>query len=164
MSKRRDKETSRGRNEPFPVTHWTDILDARSDKEPQRQAALEDLLTKYWRPVYCYLRSKGHAKEASKDLTQDFFHEVVLGRGLIQNADRERGRFRTFLLTALDRYPDNVHRAGKTKQRMPKGGLVNLDAIGELNVPEPVRYTSPAEAFDGSSTVPFCSALVLWRL
>ncbi len=150
MPKRRDKETSRGRNEPFPVTHWTEIFTARSDKHPRRQAALQELLTTYWKPVYCYLRSKGCEKEAAKDLTQGFFYEVVLNRRLIQRADRTKGRFRTFLLTALDRYAANVHRARKTKQRMPKGGLVRLDAIDALNVAEPMDYTSPAEAFDYS--------------
>jgi DNA-directed RNA polymerase specialized sigma24 family protein len=148
MSRRHDKETSRGRPEPFPVTHWTEIFDARSDNEPRRQAALEDLLTTYWKPVYCYLRSKGHDKEASKDLTQGFFHEVVLGRNLIQNADRERGTFRTFLLMALERYAVSAQRAEKAKRRMPEGGLVRLEGIEELSMPDAVHRGAPHEVFD----------------
>lgn len=132
----------------FHTTHWTEILSARSEDEPRRRAALAELLGRYWKPVYCYLRSRGHAHETAKDLTQGFFHEVVLGKGLVQRAHRARGRFRTFLLKCLDRYVANVHRAEVTKQRMPEGGLVSLEEMDGLTVPEPVHYTTPSEIFD----------------
>ena len=143
-----DKPTTRGGNEPFPVTHWTEILAARSDSEPRRQAALEELLTAYWKPVYCYLRSKGHEKEASKDLTQGFFHEVVLGRDLIQRADRAKGRFRTFLLKALGEYAASVRRADKAKKRLPEGGFLPLEGIDTLGIPELTYCRTPQEVFD----------------
>jgi hypothetical protein len=72
----------------------------------------------------------------------------VLGKGLVQWAHRARGRFRTFLLKCLDRYVANVHRAAVTKQRMPEGGLVSLEEMDELTVPDPVHYTTPSEIFD----------------
>lgn len=146
--KRNGEATASGGLEPFPVTHWTDVFDARSDNEPRRQAALEGLLTTYWKPVYCYLRSKGHDKEASKDLTQGFFHEVVLGRDLIQNADRARGKLRTFLLMALERYAVSTQRAETAKRRMPEGGLVRLEWIEELSMPDTVHRGAPHEVFD----------------
>ncbi len=149
MSKRGSKTTAGGPDRAFRTTHWTEIFDARSDDEPRRHAALEELLGRYWRPVYCYLRSKGHDGEAAKDLTQGFFHEVVLGRGLIQQANRARGRFRTFLLTALDRYATSLHRAEKAKRRMPQGGLVRLEGIDGLNVPEPATLALLALGFAG---------------
>jgi DNA-directed RNA polymerase specialized sigma24 family protein len=132
----------------FRTTHWTEILSARSEDEPRRRAALAELLGRYWKPVYCYLRSRGHAHETAKDLTQGFFHEVVLGKGLVQRAHRARGRFRTFLLKCLDRYVANVHRAEVTKQRMPEGGLVSLGEINEVNSLEQLHYTTLTEIFD----------------
>jgi len=148
MSKRHDKSNAGRWNGAFQTTHWTEIFDARSGDEARRQATLRELLTRYWKPVYCYLRSKGYDNEEAEDLTQGFFHEVVLGRGLIQQADRSRGRFRTFLLKALDRYATDVLRTEKRKRRMPEGGLVRLEGTDWLSVPEPVHYTTPVEVFD----------------
>jgi len=148
MSKGTDQTTSEGWDGAFHTTHWTHIFKVQSGDERLQRAALEDLLARYWKPVYCCLRSKGHAHEEARDLTQGFFHEIVLGKGLIQKADRARGRFRTFLLKALDRYSANVHRAQKARQRMPKGGLVRLEGLTELNIPEPIHRATPVEVFD----------------
>lgn len=132
MGRYADKTTTVRGGVAFRTTPWTDILDARSDDESGRQAAIEELLGMYWKPVYCYLPCKGHDHEAAKDLTQGFFHEVVLSRGLIQRADRTGGRFRTFLLKALWDYAASVRRAEKAKRRMPEGGLLRLDSMDEL--------------------------------
>jgi RNA polymerase sigma-70 factor (ECF subfamily) len=114
----------------------------------QQDEILEELVGMYWKPVYCYLRCKGYDRDDAKDLTQGFFHEIVLRRGLIQQADQRKGRFRMFLLTALSRYVTSAHRAEAAKQRMPEGGLIYLGEIDALSVPEPVHYRSPVEAFD----------------
>jgi len=148
MSERGHKTTAGGREGVFHTTHWTEIFEARSEDEPRRQAALEELLGSYWKPVYCWLRRKGHPQEEAKDLTQGFFHEVVLRHGLIRQADSAKGRFRTFLLTALEHYAVSVHRAERAKQRTPDGGLIRLEGIDGLNVPEPAQCGSPEEAFD----------------
>lgn len=148
MARSFSKITTGGYDAAFHTTHWTDIFAARSRDEPRRQAALRELLERYWKPVYCYLRSKGYDREDAKDLTQGFFCEIVLGRGLIQQADRAKGRFRTFLLKALGRYVANVQRADQAKQRMPEGGLVRLEGISGRNVPEPLHFGTPPEIFD----------------
>lgn len=132
----------------FPTTHWTEIFKASSDDEPRRQEALAELLARYWRPIYCYLRCKSCAHEAAEDLTQSFFKDVVLGRGLFQQADRARGRLRTFVLAALDRYRVGVHRAEVRKQRMPEGGLLRLEGIERLKIPDAVQSATPVEVFD----------------
>jgi len=137
-----------GRDGVFHTTHWTQIFRARTLDEAARRTTLEELLARYWKPVYCYLRRKGQDNEAAKDLTQGFFQEVVLGRGLIQRAESSKGRFRTFLLTALDHYVTSVHRAEVAKKRRPDDGLVSLDGIGAPNVPEPMRAASPERAFN----------------
>jgi len=148
MSNRERNATTDQPKQAFRTTPWTDILDVRSHDESRRNVALGDLLGRYWKPVYCYLRCKGYERETAKDLTQGFLHEIVLTRGLIQRADRAKGRFRTFLLKALREYVVSVHRAETAKQRMPEGGLIRLEGIGELTVPELIHCTSPREAFD----------------
>jgi DNA-directed RNA polymerase specialized sigma24 family protein len=148
MSKRRDKETSRGWNEPFPTTHWTDILEVSSGDKPRRLLALEKLALRYWKPVYYYLRCKGNGHEDAKDLTQGFFHEVVMGRHLVEQATREKGRFRTFILTALERYAVSAHRVERAKQRLPEGGLVRLEGLDSWDSPSLLHYTTPGDAFD----------------
>lgn len=124
-------------DDAFHTTHWTQIFDAGSQGQPQGQAALHELLSQYWKPVYHHLCAKGYDREEAKDLTQGFFYEIVLGRDLIQLADRSKGRFRTFLLTALDRYATDSRRTGKRKKRRPEGGIINLDDVDWLSVPDP---------------------------
>ncbi len=85
----------------FLTTHWSLIEDSKSDDDRSR-ALIGLLLDRYWKPVYFYLRRKGHNNEEAKDLTQGFFHEIVLNRGLIQRADKAKGRFRSFILHALE--------------------------------------------------------------
>ena len=87
-----------GETETFLTTHWSLIEDVQSRGDKDR-ALIGLLLGKYWKPVYCYLRRKGYDNEQAKDLTQDFFHEVVLSRDLVRRADQSKGRFRSFLLT-----------------------------------------------------------------
>ncbi len=143
-----NKTTAGGANGAFQTTHWSEFLEARSGDEGHRQRTLGELLSRYWKPVYCYLRCKGFDREDSKDLTQGFFHKVVLGRGLFERADRAKGRFRTFLLTCLNRYVAKIQRAGRAKRRVPEGGLVSLEHVDWLNVPEPAHCTTPSEVFD----------------
>ncbi len=142
-----DRTSMGGPGRRFETTRWTEILRARAGDETDRRALLEDLLRRYWKPVYGYLRRKGHGNADAKDLTQGFFHEVVLGRGLVRQADREKGRFRTFLLTALDRYVADVQRAGMARKRRPEGGLLHLDQVEDENFDAETTFASPEEAF-----------------
>ena len=68
--------------------------------------SLEALCCQYWFPVYATVRRSGHDAEAAKDLTQGFFAKL-LEKQWLAAADREKGRFRTFLITALKRYMAN---------------------------------------------------------
>jgi DNA-directed RNA polymerase specialized sigma24 family protein len=145
---RTDETAGENKRGTFPSTHWTHILKARSCDEPTRQLALEELLAAYWKPIYCHIRCKGYTTDEAKDLTQGFFSEIVLGRGVIERADYKRGRFRTFLLRCLNRYLTDVFRTERTKRRMPAGGLVCLETVNWAKAPEPVRHTTALEAFD----------------
>ncbi|MHC4511121.1 MAG: RNA polymerase sigma factor, partial [Planctomycetota bacterium] len=117
-----------GPGEAFLTTHWTLIQEIKSGEDKDR-ALIGLMLERYWKPIYCYLRRKGYDNESAKDLTQGFLHEVVLNRGLVQKADRSRGRFRSLLLTALNRYLVNVKEGETARTRIPPDKLVSLDVV-----------------------------------
>jgi len=137
-----------GSDRRFPSTHWTAIRDMDPADEGQSQRVIGDLLGNYWKPVYCYLRRRGHNNEEAKDLTQGFFQEVVLGRELIQRADPARGRFRTLILTALNHYLANVHRGQTARKRIPRHKLVPLEQTDGSELPQVVREITCEESFN----------------
>ena len=137
-----------GIREAFLTTHWSIIESADSDDQDQNRALIGVLLKRYWKPVYCYLRRKGYDNEQAKDLTQRFFHEVILGRGLIEKADKSKGRFRSFLLMALNRYLINVKYEESAQKRIPKDKLVPLDIVDLPELPYKVEQASPEESFN----------------
>src|SRR5262245_27547011 len=87
----------------FLTTHWSMILAAGGPIDQARSEALESLCRAYWYPLYAYIRRAGNPPEDAKDLTQGFFSQL-LEKGTLSQAERERGRFRTFLLSALKNY------------------------------------------------------------
>lgn len=143
----KDETAAGGPNESFETTVWTDLLNVRTDDEGRRNALLDQLIRRYWKPIYCYLRRKGKTNEQAKDLTQGFFCDVVLGRGLAEQADQSRGRFRTFLLTALDRYVTSAHRAETAQKRRPPSGLIYIDDAESVEWPAAGTAT-PEQAFN----------------
>ncbi len=114
MAKPRDATSLGGEERTFPPTEWTWLL-----HHPRREAVLAELCRKYWKPVYCYLRSMGLGNEEAKDLAQGFFTDKVLGQDLVQKADREKGRFRSFLLRSVHNYAISVKRGDKPHQSLP---------------------------------------------
>ena len=126
----RDQTDMGGTRGAFLTTHWSLIEDAQAGSNKDG-SLIGILLRTYWKPVYCYLRHKGYNNEEAKDLTQDFFHEVVLNRHLAGRADQDKGRFRSFLLYALNQYLINQDRDQRTQKRIPREKLASLD-MGEL--------------------------------
>lgn len=105
-----------------------------------------ELIKAYWKPVYCYLRGKGQTNEAAKDLTQGFFQDVVLEGDLVERADAQKGRFRWFLLAALDQYVQRQNRRKTAKKRTPTGPLLSLDTIDSYDM-KAVQGLTPEQAF-----------------
>ena len=100
----------------FCTTHWTLICTARDPGDPACAAALETLCREYWYPLYAFVRRRGYSADDAQDLTQEFFHKL-LSHDYLQAADRERGRFRTFLLLAMKRFLINEwQKAGRQKR------------------------------------------------
>ncbi len=135
MPKYRDNTSIGGAQEHFLTTHWSEVFSARTTDEDRRKIVIESLLQRYWKPIYCFIRRKGYSNEVSKDLTQGFFCEIVLNSSLIQRADKAKGKFRTFLLTALDCFLADTHRKEKARKCSPPTPLVSLqiDDMPELS-------------------------------
>ena len=137
-----------GARDEFLTTHWSVIEDVTLSEDDKNRALTGFLIESYWKPVYFYLRRRGYGNEQAKDLTQGFFHEVVLGRKLIARADRTRGRFRSFLLVALNRYVIDVQEGRAAGKRIPQNKLISLDKVGLPDVPEPLAGLSAEDSFN----------------
>jgi len=137
-----------GTGQVFLTTHWSIIEDATSDDQDKNRALIDLLLKRYWKPVYCYLRRQGYGNEQAKDHTQGFLHEVVLRRGLIEKADRSKGRFRSFLLMALKRYLIDVKHKQTARKRIPQDRLVPFDKVDPLELPQTVAESTPEDSFN----------------
>ncbi len=136
-----------GACETFLTTHWS-LIEGVKAGERGGEALMNSLLQQYWRPVYCYLRRRGYDNERAKDLTQGFFQEIVLGRGLIRRARRDKGSFRKFLLTALEHYLRSSHRKETASKRRPAGKKVPLEQIDPDILDEPTQQLTAEESFN----------------
>ena len=80
--------------------------------------ALEELCRTYWYPVYSFIRRSGNGPDQAEDLTQGFF-EMVLSKDLFPRAEQEKGRLRSFLLRAVQRF---VGHEREKQQALKRGG------------------------------------------
>ncbi len=131
----------------FESTDWTELFGSDSKDTDAHRDSAEKVLARYWKPVYLYLRRKGYDNETGKDMTQGFFHEIVIGRDLVGKADRLKGKFRTYLLTALDRYIVSVYRARSAGKRKPAGVVIRWHELEESGGQVPAIGSSPADSF-----------------
>lgn len=136
-----------GAEEHFQKTPWSLVYSARTQHDTRRRLLLEELSKTYWKPVYCYVRKKGYANEAAKDLTQSFFCEIVLGRDLLRSADPTKGRLRTFLLVALERYLASSLRHASRLKRGSQAVHVPLDGSDQAAFDVPDSLPNPDQAF-----------------
>ena len=102
--------------------------------------AIARLCQTYWYPLYSYARRRGHSREDSQDLTQEFLARL-LEKNWVANADRNRGRFRSFLLSAMKHFMADEWDKATAKKR---GGGVPLLAL-ELNAAETRFLREPAD-------------------
>lgn len=114
----------------FPTTLWTEIRLAQDGGNESARVAIARLIEDYWQPVAGFLRCKGLPQEEAEDLTQDFFTHF-LEKDIVRYVDRDRGRFRNFLLTAVSRYWAEKRRRASWRNR-PR---VHLDARDNENRP-----------------------------
>ncbi|NLS92101.1 MAG: sigma-70 family RNA polymerase sigma factor [Planctomycetaceae bacterium] len=119
---------NRSNYEPFPTTMWSLVKPPEEGDEEQHRATMERLAAGYWRPVYCFIRSRGYSASRAEDLTQEFFLQL-LDRDWIRRADRQRGRFRTFLLTILVRFLSDQGPNRAPRQRQFDTRMVPISSL-----------------------------------
>ena len=120
----------------LPPTQWSFVAYAARCREDD-PTALGDLLSRYLPALKAHLvLKKGMKAEHAEDILQGFIADKVIEKNLLAEANRKKGKFRTFLLTALDRYALNQLRNETAKKRRPRE-LLSLDAEGAeaLTVP-----------------------------
>jgi len=111
-------------NKRFKTTQWSVVRAGWDSADPiLRHEALTTLCRTYWRPVYDYIRCRGNDAESARDLTQGFFTQF-LDKEYGKKADRELGKFRSFLLTCVKRYLADER--DRVQARKRGGGLTIL--------------------------------------
>ena len=118
----------RSRNEEpgvFPTTIWSNVIFARGDGGAADEM-LSGLCQSYWYPIYAFVRRHGHNVHDAQDLTQDFFARII-HKDYLSQADPKKGRFRSFLLTALKWHLANEWNKGLTIKRGGAATILSLD-------------------------------------
>jgi RNA polymerase sigma-70 factor (ECF subfamily) len=103
---------------------------------PHSQDALEKLCRNYWFPIYAFIRRNGRAPHDAQDLTQEFFARFLETNSIVR-ADPSRGKFRTFLLSALKNFLTDAHRKANAWKR---GGGFQIVSIEETDAEERYRF------------------------
>jgi DNA-directed RNA polymerase specialized sigma24 family protein len=135
--------------EGFATTNWSLVL-AVMDTTPARASdALEQLCGRYWFPVYASIRRLGNDVQQAEDLTQGFF-EFAIEQRLLQRAQRDRGRFRSFILTSLNNFLHNHHDRATAAKRGGRCGIVRFDEADaeKILASEPIQTGAPGDSFD----------------
>jgi RNA polymerase sigma-70 factor (ECF subfamily) len=124
----------------YPSTRWS-VVCAAGGEGAEARAALAWLCERYWEPLRAHVRRRGFSPEDAEDLTQDFLVSVVHGE-VVPRADRERGRFRTFLLACLD------HQLGHARARRAAAKRGGGAAAAELQEGDAAVDDDPSRGFD----------------
>ena len=137
------------RHPAFVTTHWSVVLAAGRGDTTRARDALARLCQTYWYPLYAYVRRRGHSPHDAQDLTQEFFTRLLERRSLA-GADPNRGRFRSFLLTAMNHFLVNEWQKARAQKRGGGGRILSLDlaAAEERFDLEPADNSSPDKVFE----------------
>ena len=133
----------------FRTTSWTLVLAAGAKGTPTSQEALAQLCRAYWQPIYVFIRRKGHSPDQAQDLTQGFF-AVLLEKNYLADADRQRGRFRSFLLTSVKHFLANEW---DRSHALKRGGFQDSIPIDPVEAetwyaPQAVEQQTPGTLFE----------------
>jgi RNA polymerase sigma factor (sigma-70 family) len=137
-----------GGGEPrvFATTRWSIVLSAGGSGSEERKArdALAELCRTYWRPIFSFVCGRGYSAEDAQDLTQDFF-VMILGDNWLQQADPNRGRFRSLLLKSLQNFLINAAHRTRAQKR---GGEVKFVSWDDWRAEAPSEISNSTEAHD----------------
>ncbi len=110
----------------FATTHWSVVAAAGRCSSPQAREALATLCRTYWYPLYVFIRRQGFSPDESQDLTQEFFARL-LEKHFLAHVDQEKGRFRSFLLTACKHFLSNARDRVRAKKRGGGRERISID-------------------------------------
>src|SRR6185436_19155055 len=138
-----------GAGHQFATTHWSLVLRAGRPDEAASAEALDKLCRAYWFPLYAFARREGSGPEDAQDLTQEFFSRL-LARNYLQMADRNRGRFRSFLLSSFKHMMANERRNASRQKRGGDAVIFSLDETEaeERYQLEPTDNATPDRLFE----------------
>jgi RNA polymerase sigma factor (sigma-70 family) len=133
----------------FQPTRWSLVTAASQPDSTEARAALASLCEAYWYPVYAFLRRRGYDRDRSKDLTQELFAQLIEKRSF-EVADKERGRFRSFLLACLRHLLSHEY---KKEHAVKRGGDYTFIPLDEVLAEkrygaEPADEMSPEKLFE----------------
>ncbi len=133
----------------FATTHWSVVLAAGDPSTANAQTALEALCRTYWYPLYAYVRRKGYNLHDAQDLIQEFFARL-LGRNYLSVADRNRGKFRSFLLGSLEHFLAREWTKARAQKRGGGQAAFSLDEreAEDRYLVEPAHELTPERIFD----------------
>jgi RNA polymerase sigma factor (sigma-70 family) len=136
------------RRQQFDTTHWSVVLAARGESA-EAQVALENLCRVYWYPLYAFVRRQGHSPEDAEDLIQGFFARLLQRKDL-ESVQRERGRFRSYLLVSLKHFTLNEQLRARAEKRGGGQPLISLDEVEAEKrfAQEPVDNSTPEKIFE----------------
>jgi DNA-directed RNA polymerase specialized sigma24 family protein len=144
-----DPETTPREAERFATTHWSLVIAAGQPESSESSDALVELCSTYWYPLYAFVRRQGYQAQDAQDLTQGFFAKL-LEKNYIGAADRQRGRFRSFLLIALKHYLSNQRGYARSQKRGGGRPLISLDfeSAEQRYRHEPADMMTPERLFE----------------
>jgi RNA polymerase sigma-70 factor (ECF subfamily) len=136
-------------NPNFTTTNWSVVLEAGQTDCDRAARALEELCVRYWYPVYGYVRRRGSTPHEAKDLTQAFFVHLLQNETL-KKIDRQKGKFRSFLLTATTNFLANEWDKRQSLKRGGQHQIISIDdtEAEELYRQEPSAALSPENLYD----------------
>lgn len=133
----------------FVTTHWSVVVTAGRSDTTRAHDALANLCQTYWFPLYTYVRRRGHSPEDAQDLTQEFFARL-LERNWVANANQEKGRFRSFLLSAMNHFLADEWDKARAQKR--GGGVpavpLQFDTAETRYGVEPADNATPEHSFE----------------
>jgi RNA polymerase sigma-70 factor (ECF subfamily) len=133
----------------FATTHWSLVVAAGGNDSQQAHQALAELCAAYWHPLYAYVRRLGYDVNQAQDLTQGFFTRL-LEKDYLRAVDRERGKFRTFLLASFRHFLANEYDRATAQKRGGGRSVLSLDfrATEQRNSLEPSHALTAEKLYE----------------
>ena len=134
----------------FPTTHWSLVIKAGADPSVAQREALGNLLRQYEPAFRTFVVARYRlSPDQADDLIQGFIVDRLLERNLMAGAQAARGKFRNFVMTALERYALDGFRRASAQKRQGDRSAVDVQQFQD-QLRGQSAADDPAAAFDAS--------------